>query len=286
MQNKMKSMVESFYTFILRLGFLVFLAVWQQKNLTGFSSALPIDIIPMELIDSVAILAYFHVRLRKRTMISTLQDSIERIKHSVRIQYPERANLILPGLTDEEITRITKDLPCPLPEDLKCFYKSINGILVDDYDYYNRLFIWDSHILLPLQEAMNRWNSWRGEGIRKSPFGARDFFLNPDPKEHCYGSNCFAFLSDEGDGEGYAIIDANNLENCKVVFTIKQDQIIRKYKSLTSFVQTLADWYEQGNSTDTGIFSVSRSQQQKYYQVWCKYNDFTSFDAYIYWQYS
>lgn len=205
----------------------------------------------------------------KRT---ALQESFERIKSWVKVRYPKQANRLLPGLTDEEIERITIDLPYPLPEELKCLYKSINGFPVDD-NYDQNLFIWDRHILLPLQEAMDGWKKTKN---RINRLNSSDFFLNTAPEEHCYGSNCFAFLSDwGGEGEGYAIIDANDLRTCKVIFTIKRDEIKRRYISLTALVQTLANWYEEESSLDTGLFSISSPAKDKYFHIWKKYNTYT-----------
>jgi SMI1 / KNR4 family (SUKH-1) len=203
---------------------------------------------------------------------TALQESVERIKSWVTIKYPEQANRLLPGLTDEEIERITRDLPCPLPAELRCLYKSINGFPVDD-DYDQNLFIWDRHILLPLQEAMDRWKGKKGHINR---LNSSDFFLNPAPEQHCYRSNCFPFLSDWGrEGEGYAIIDANDLQTCKVIFTIKRDEIKRRYISLTALVQTLVDWYEQENLLDTGMVGANNPIEEKYYHTWKKYNTYT-----------
>jgi SMI1 / KNR4 family (SUKH-1) len=203
-----------------------------------------------------------------------LEESLERIKNWVKVRYPDRSDLLLPGLTDEEIQIITRDLPCPLPEELRCLYKSINGISFARKNYYQNLLIWERHILLPLQEAMDKWNRWKIIKYRNNLFNASDFFLNPAPEDHCYGVNCFPFLSHDGENEGYAIIDANDLRTCKVIFTIKRDEIIRRYTSLTALFQSLADWYERENSLDTGIFSVSSPAKEKYFHTWKKYNTY------------
>jgi hypothetical protein len=207
---------------------------------------------------------------------TALQESVERIKSWVTIKYPKQASRLLPGLTDEEIEGITRDLPCPLPAELRCLYKSVNGFPVDD-NYDQNLLIWDRHILLPLQEAMDRWKRTKGHVNR---LNSSDFFLNPAPEEHCYRSNCFAFLSDwGGEGEGYAIIDANDLRTCKVIFTIKRDEITCRYISLTALVQSLAEWYKQGNLIDTNIVDVDNSVIGKYYHTWKKYNTYTDLAA-------
>jgi cell wall assembly regulator SMI1 len=210
-----------------------------------------------------------------------LQKSLERIKSWVKVRYPEQADRLLPGLTDEEIEGITKHIPYPLPEELKCFYKNINGVSFDRSNYSRNLFIWERHTLLSLQEAMDEWYQWyqRHKNRYESIINSTDFFLNPAPKEHSYGVNCFPFLSNESGNEGYAIIDANDLRACKVIFTSKRDQITRRYISLTALVQSLADWYEHENSLDTGIFSVSSPAQEKYFHTWKKYNTYTDIAA-------
>lgn len=209
-----------------------------------------------------------------------LQKSLERIKSWVKVRYPEQADRLLPGLTNEEIEVITRDLPYPLPEELKCLYKSINGVSFDRSNYNRNLFIWDRHTLLPLQEAMDKWYRWyQRHKNRNNCLNSSDFFFNAVPTEHCYGVNCFPFLSNESGDEGYAIIDANDLRTCKVMFASKRDQITRRYISLTALVQTLADWYEQENSLDTGVFSDSSPAKEKYFHTWKKYNTYTDLAA-------
>jgi cell wall assembly regulator SMI1 len=215
--------------------------------------------------------------------MSTLQGSVEKIKNWVGVKYPDKVDCVLPGLTNEEIEIITRELPYPLPEELKCLYKSINGVSFNRNNYYQNLLVWDRHILLPLEEAMDRWYQWYQRKMKRNRnncFNSSDFFFNPNPEEHCYGVNCFPFLSDgSGENEGYAIIDANDLRTCKVLFTSKRDQIIRRYISLTALVRSLTDWYEQENSLDTGIFGVDSPVRDKYYHTWKKYNTYTDLAA-------
>jgi hypothetical protein len=203
-----------------------------------------------------------------------IEESIERIINWIKIGHPEIVDYIIPGLTDEEIETIVKDLPFSIPEELKCLYRYTNGIS-HIYNYPHRsVFIWERYALLTLQEAMERW-----KGVYANRYTIKDFSFNTAPEEHCYGSNCFPFLSDRANLEAYAIIDANDLNTCQVICTSGADRIQRRYISLTALFQTLADWYEQENSLDTGRVDANNPIKDKYFHTWKKYNTYMDLAA-------
>jgi len=191
--------------------------------------------------------------------MSFLSEALDRIIKCTQQYEPKVASLLVPGLTRAEIEEIIKDFPIQLPQEVYELYQSVRGFtierLYENLSIVNEpsMFIFDSYALLSLPEVMR---------LHQEKLNT---FKNCDWDEiGCYSSNWiqifFCYLSEN---EGYIVVDSN-LKSCSVNFTWKRSQKRKQYTSITSMMQTLAEFYEHGYPNSLSL--------QEFDEIWRKYN--------------
>lgn len=179
--------------------------------------------------------------------MSQLTQALKEIVIWLRVNYPEAISKLRPGLTIEEINKITKGFPFTLPKEIYELYQFCNGgIVLGNYDLIidsleeslEQSYSWewakeppslDNHIftvfhgdghdvyyvLCDKQEKKKSpvWSAWAAHGCEPSIYASNLVNLMLTVAE-CYRTGAYYTCSDE---EGYLEI-GTDLEKFKKIF--------------------------------------------------------------------
>lgn len=193
--------------------------------------------------------------------MSTLTEALDRI--FIRLQQKGflTTSLLPPGLTPAEIEAIVKDLPIHLPQEVYEIYQWSKGFDMDRV--YETLstppgqgaYFFNAYALISLQDVVK---------IYQEKLKSLKYYYENDVE--LYSPNWIQiFVCYSSELQGYIVI-SDNTQNCEIIFTYcKDNERKRQYVSLTSMMQTLAEWYE---CTNLG----SDNPTEKFDEIWRKYN--------------
>lgn len=188
---------------------------------------------------------------------------------------PWFADCLNPGLSITEIDNLVQEwkLPCELPKEFYELYQWHNGAIIGDLTR-DTAWVFNNWTFLPLQELIERRE--------------KDFLTNPvyDNFPIYQKPILPIFYNQVHCREIGGILMDNSLEDYPVIFYDGESGllgIIKKYASLNSMMQTIAECYSTGvyyhNSEDENQFYV-RSNIEQERKIWLKYNS-AIIDSYL-----
>jgi SMI1 / KNR4 family (SUKH-1) len=157
--------------------------------------------------------------------MSKLIEGLERIEAWLKINMPDRASELRPGLSDDDIREQVNDLPFSLPEEIYELYGWHNGnvdrLVFENYDF------------LPLKAAIGAYYESLGEISYRNIVEAY-FFEKSFPVFQLWSDNSvlLCVICDNSDDYPIRMIDVA----CK-------DYSFR-YRNLTDLILHVAEWYE------------------------------------------
>ncbi len=195
--------------------------------------------------------------------LTSLNQALHRILKWLEEHKPEAISLLQPGLSNNEIEELVKDLPIQFPQELYDLYKWKNGS-EDSPEQENVAYIFNGFSFYPLEYAIKIYRQKLIKRNRSTlninSLGWIEIFFHYIGKEV----------------GGYLVID-DSQEAGQVIFTYNKDgaETVDRYTSLTSMITTIAECYE------TGAYSITKNEYltgsvtedyQKAHQLWCKHN--------------
>jgi len=161
--------------------------------------------------------------------MSSLTNSLNRIMNWLQQYQPEFAASFLPGLNDEKIQELTKNLPYQLPEEIHELYRWRNGTTERQ-----KIIFHPSMSILSLEEALI---------VAKESIDICD---NTELEIRFEGNRLFPFIDDDGDL--FAVKCTQEKQNdSPIIWTfLEDDQLDIVYTNLTTMMQTVAECYETG----------------------------------------
>lgn len=176
-------------------------------------------------------------------MVSELTQALNRILEWHKQHIPQNLEYLQPGLSKNEIDRLTEDLPFQLSSELYTLYQWRNGSQQGEFDYqYAAIF--DGWTFRPLQDVVRIYCT------KSTNYSYR----NRSKHEENYHSymNRFNLLSIFCclENRYYGRLWLNKkLELSPIIFESFEEgelSILDKYSSLTSMMLTIAEYYESG----------------------------------------
>ncbi|NQE34274.1 HEAT repeat domain-containing protein [Microcoleus asticus] len=194
--------------------------------------------------------------------LTSLNQALHRILKWLEEHKPEAISLLQPGLSNNEIEELVKDLSIQFPQELYDLYKWKNGS-EDSLGIANAAYIFEYFSFYPLETAIEQYRS--------------KLNFNKQWRNNIYSSSWmelfFCYIPEVG---GYVLVDGSQ-EISQVIFAYHKDadDITKKYTNLTSMITTIAECYETGaySITKDEYFTGSQTKDhQKAHQIWCKHN--------------
>ena len=163
--------------------------------------------------------------------MSTLTNCLNRIMNWLQQNQPEFAASFLPGLNDEQIQDIVKDLPYQLPEEIHELYRWRNGIRNGTKLY---ILFHPFSEFLSLKEAL--------EVAQESI----DIFEDTEDELRFEGNRLFPFIDDNGDL--FVVRCTTEKQDNSPVISVQAEYYEPNivYTNLTTMMQTVAECYETG----------------------------------------